>query len=743
MSSSSQRQSSSYSRRVPFNDDTNKKSSFRNQPNQNVPPLNRGRGYNEHQARGGDAVPSRGDPRHTDNRNDGYNGRGNDVRADNNKREQPRHFGRGNRDSPQYQPSQSQRHDPKKHTGREEQGPNGSNRYDSERNRNDHRSDIRANHGNRDNMAGYDPRRNDSRTGNNSSYYNKNRANDTPIEKRGMKRPNQEHGGGPFKQQKNSEEYIPRPQRQQTQQQQQQQFTSRKPYNNKPHQKNGFNRRPDSKHSQPKFEKSRSSFQNRGRDNDSDQSGEAYTPSFKRSDDATFSGQRKFEPQSTLARARTMSITQPKLINEILKEINRLQTHVQELQSVQPIEEVKVIDSKWNRIPEGFENLSAARAKLSGLFPLPGYPRPIDFTKLEGAIKNRLNNSDDILNETSRIDPIDSKVARTLIIKNDLSQINYLKLVEFFNDYLKAIDFEKGSATNIQKHRKAADNKYAIIEFNNAECATIIYSLNETELLFNAYKEEKAPERQKEKFKLLIARPGEYVVQDLEPAKSDEIEEVVRDSSRKISLTIAPNSRPNKVIEALEKNVAELQGIQFLRQKGTKELLGLVFVEFKDTPMDVIGKLRRMPFITRAFHSCVLPDKTPIQHGPVDFHSLKNLVGNKNVTPHPLLRVIRLLNAVSESELTDNATYSFIKNDMYNEASKYGEVVSIRIPRPPRSHTPGILQFNTSTGLGTIYIEFKDERTALAAMMELAGKLYNDRTVLATFYDFDDFLTLI
>ena len=29
-----------------------------------------------------------------------------------------------------------------------------------------------------------------------------------------------------------------------------------------------------------------------------------------------------------------------------------------------------------------------------------------------------------------------------------------------------------------------------IIEFNNAECATIIYSLNETELLFNAYKEE-------------------------------------------------------------------------------------------------------------------------------------------------------------------------------------------------------------------------------------------------------------
>ena len=47
-----------------------------------------------------------------------------------------------------------------------------------------------------------------------------------------------------------------------------------------------------------------------------------------------------------------------------------------------------------------------------------------------------------------------------------------------------------------------------IIEFNNAECATIIYSLNETELLFNAYKEEKVPATNGE-FKLLIAEPSE------------------------------------------------------------------------------------------------------------------------------------------------------------------------------------------------------------------------------------------
>ena len=53
------------------------------------------------------------------------------------------------------------------------------------------------------------------------------------------------------------------------------------------------------------------------------------------------------------------------------------------------------------------------------------------------------------------IDPVDSKAARTLIVKNDLSQISHLKLVEFFNDYLKAIDFEKGSSNNIRSRKSS------------------------------------------------------------------------------------------------------------------------------------------------------------------------------------------------------------------------------------------------------------------------------------------------
>ena len=100
MSSSSQRQANSYSRRAPFHDDTNNQSSFRNQPNRNEPPLNRGRGYVNIKVEEVIAMPNRGDLDAQNNRNDGYNDRRDDGRGDKNKRfqhpgrseEQPKYF---------------------------------------------------------------------------------------------------------------------------------------------------------------------------------------------------------------------------------------------------------------------------------------------------------------------------------------------------------------------------------------------------------------------------------------------------------------------------------------------------------------------------------------------------------------------------------------------------------------------------------------------------------------------------
>lgn len=454
--------------------------------------------------------------------------------------------------------------------------------------------------------------------------------------------------------------------------------------------------------------------------------------------------------------------SKPKLTRE--EEIERCEKKLATLQKVPNIEDITIIDSKWGVKPKGFENVTAQRAKLSGLFPLPGYPRPVDFTKLEGVARDRLLNSNDILNGSSKIDPIDSRNSSILFIKNiNFGIIDYLKITEFFNKFLSQIDIPETTLNNVESKRKTKDDQNLIIEFKNNTCATIAVALNSRKLSFNKMKlikndDEGNPIQQGgqeagDDIVLDISRPGEYVVQCLPPydeIKEDEIEEVVIDSPRKITLLVSPTLSETEIITNI-KEVGTIKGFQLLREIGTKESMGIAFLEFYIDPtkyqktinaipaiQTLIEQLKESLFIEDAFFSCIIPDNTSIQDCPIDLSTLKKLVKNEHVTTHPSLRVIQLINIVTAKDLMDDANFKFIQKDILQEVSKFGNLRTIKIPRPANDYTPGISQFS-QPGLGKIYIEFDDEETALKAIMGLAGRMYNDRTVLCSFYDYNDF----
>lgn len=455
--------------------------------------------------------------------------------------------------------------------------------------------------------------------------------------------------------------------------------------------------------------------------------------------------------------------SKPKLTKK--QELERCEKRLTSLENVQSIEDVSIIDSKWGVKPKGFENVTAQRAKLSGLFPLPGYPRPVDFTKLEGVARDRLLNSNDILNGSSKIDPIDSRNSSILFIKNiNFGVVDFLKIAEYFNKFLSQIDIQETSLNNIESKRKTKDDQNLIIEFKNNTCATIAMGLNGRSLSANEMKLVKSDddgnpvdltvqEISDEEIILDISRPGEYVVQCLPPyneIKEDDIEETVIDSPRKITLLISPTLTETEIINNI-KEVGTIKGFQLLREIGTKESLGIAFLEFYIDPskyqktikaipviQELIEVLREKPFINDAFFSCINPETTSIQDCPIDLNSLKKLVKNENVTTHPKLRVIQLINIVTAKDLIDDANYKFILKDILQEVSKFGNVNAIKIPRPANDYTPGISQFS-QPGLGRVYIEFDDEEAALNAIMGLAGRMYNDRTVLCSFYDYEDF----
>ncbi|RLV96019.1 Splicing factor U2AF 59 kDa subunit [Spathaspora sp. JA1] len=475
--------------------------------------------------------------------------------------------------------------------------------------------------------------------------------------------------------------------------------------------------------------------------------GDSYRPKQPRYDDRT-----RYQPRSDRydnGNSREQPVNhdryQPKKPEQSPEdELASISSRLSELESVGQLSQIKVIDSRWGVKPKGFEQVSAQRAKLSGLFPLPGFPRPVDFTKLEGLIKDRLSSNDDILVEHSKIDPIDSRDAKTLIIKNDLLTIDYLKLVEFFNDYLKVIDLNSTSETNnIHTKRKTKDDKSLIIEFNNSECATIIYSLNEMELLFNAYKQEHIT-NQDEKFKLLISRPREYLVQNVTSTEPN----IVVDNPRKMSLIVSPNVSQEELYDQLTKDVHSIKSMQFLTQRRSTNSLGLVFIEFEvdmNDPIDkqisqlskYLTKIKQISNVQQAFFSCIIPPTTAnIQDCLIEYNTLPRLVRNEFVSAHSKSKVIQLLNCITLSDLINDDNFKFIQQDIKQQALKFGNVVSIKIPRPEHNV---INLVETRRGLGKVFIEFESYDIALTAILGLAGKSYNDRIVLGSFYDYEDY----
>lgn len=438
--------------------------------------------------------------------------------------------------------------------------------------------------------------------------------------------------------------------------------------------------------------------------------------------------------------------------NELIEQqIKEIEKKLEKYTDFPLIEDIKVLDSRWDTKPKGFENVTAQRAKLSGLFPLPGYPRPVDFTKLEGLLKEE---SSDLLTKMSRIDAIDSRSAKTLIIKNlNFEEINYLKVVEFFNDYLKHIDINETSTNNIISKRKTKDDKTLIVEFTNNTCATIIRTLDKIQLSFNLYKEDTRERADEEKkIELHIERPQEYVVQTLpayDKINEDDIEETVVDNPRKMTIHISSELTETIITDEL-KSIAPLKGFQLLREIGTRQSVGIAFLEFYVDPSitDIrsiitilegyLSEVEDLELVTKAYFSCIIPNVTTIQDCIIDYKTLRPLARNENVSVHPKLNVIQLLNCVTAKDLMEDSSFQFIFNDIKQEVNKFGNVKSIKIPRPANEYTPGLQQFS-EPGLGKIFVEFDDDEVAFKAIMSLAGRQYNDRTVLCSFYSHEDY----
>lgn len=391
----------------------------------------------------------------------------------------------------------------------------------------------------------------------------------------------------------------------------------------------------------------------------------------------------------------------------------KLRSRLENLANVPSLDEIAIENSRWGVRVEGFEDVLAVRAKLSGLFPLPGYPRPRDYTKLFPSVRSKLPYYPEDPDGDTHIEPFQSLAARTLIVDINFSFDPQL-VSEYIANFLRGLDTEVTGLDSVKLAVK--HNDIFTIEFKNHECATIALALTSQPVTI-------VDDGQPVLLTLSISRPKEYTVQSIQ--NTNTADEFVADSPRKITLRTKEDS--DTKLRATLESVSGVKLLFMLREIGTKKFTGIAFVEFNDSPSDILDKLNEIESIESAWFSC---ETSSVQNRTAEFENLKLMAKANGATEREELKCIVLANMFLPRELYDQSNYKFILDDIRQEAEQFGDLKSVKIPKPDAGEEHGV---------GKAYIEFGSQEAATKAMEGLAGRFYNDRTVLCSYYSWEDY----
>lgn len=106
-------------------------------------------------------------------------------------------------------------------------------------------------------------------------------------------------------------------------------------------------------------------------------------------------------------------------------------------------------------------------------------------------------------------------------------------------------------------------------------------------------------------------------------------------------------------------------------------------------------------------------------------------VGTDEATATPT-KILCLSEVITADELMDDGEYEEILEDMKDEGGKFGDLVSVVIPRPSPSG-------EQSEGLGKVFLEYADTTGCSNAREALSGRKFGGNSVIAVYYPEDKF----
>jgi len=423
------------------------------------------------------------------------------------------------------------------------------------------------------------------------------------------------------------------------------------------------------------------------------------------------------------------------------------------LTDIVPINERKRRRTQWDIKPPGYDNITAEQAKLSGMFPLPGAPRqqPIEPSRLQALMNQPAGAAK---NSTMKLS--NAKQSKRIFAYNVPASLDKEgSLQDFFNLEMNGLNVVSGPDPCISV-QMSKDRTFAMLEFKTAEDATMALALDGVNVGSGAQNGNGAANGSGGG--VSIQRPRDYIVPNPDDDEEEDqsmagvVANRVKDGPNKITVANIPVYLTDDQVTELLVSFGELKAFILVKDNGTEQskvslrsLLnqaldgtnnvnqGIAFCEYVDssnTALAVEG-LNGMELgdqLLRVTRANVGASQAPAIEMSVNAMSMLASTADPNAGG----RVLQLLNMVTAQELMDNEEYEEIVSDVREECEKFGNVLDMHIPRPGGGS-------RGQSGVGKIFVKYEDVNSAKDAMKALAGRKFDNRTVLVTFFGEDYF----
>ncbi|CAI8007232.1 Splicing factor U2AF 50 kDa subunit [Geodia barretti] len=413
----------------------------------------------------------------------------------------------------------------------------------------------------------------------------------------------------------------------------------------------------------------------------------------------------------------------------------------------------------WDVAPRGFEHISPLQYKAmqaAGQVPTVGAPPPA------------LGEATQALPVPPPPQPAASQMtrqARRLYIGNIPFGITEDLMINFFNDKMQESRLCSAPGYPVLAVQINMDKNFAFVEFRSVEETTNAMAFDGIMLQGQALKI-----RRPKDYAPIPGLTGKFLAYFYSGVKHipGVVSTVVPDGPHKVFCGGLPTYLSDDQVKELLCSFGDLKSFNLVKDSGTTFSKGYCFFEYviegiTDAAIQGLNGMQLGDKKLIVQRASVGASKVITGEGAdmsMFMPSIPNVPLPINIpglqvagTAQEATEVLCLMNMVSKEELEDDEEYEGIMEDVREECSRYGEVVSVEIPRPVGGIMEDVREECSRygevvsveiprpvggvdiPGVGKIFVEFGSADQCSKAHSALAGRKFANRVVVTSFFD--------